>query len=84
MLLSIGFNFRSLSDESLPIIFPDDFDGVTFTLQISYTLLISGINILDSHGVIVFILDSWVHNVFIRKLVWMTMPVVTIKFNDCA
>ena len=64
-------------------IYPDDFNGVTLVLQISYKLLISGTDILDSHGVIVFIFDSWEYNVFIRKLVWMTMPVVTIKFEDC-
>ena len=46
-------------------------------------LLISGANILDSHGVIFYIFYGGVDNVFIRKLVWMAMPVVTIKFEDC-
>ena len=47
--------------------------------QLPFKHLIFVPRILPSH----MIFYSRVNNVFIRKLVWMTMPVVTIKFKHC-
>ena len=82
MLWQVRLYVWSLSQESLPFFFPDDFDIVALILQVLYALMISGTNIFYWHGVSIFVFDSRVNSVFIGELVWMTMPVVTIKFKD--
>ena len=44
-------------------LFPDDFDIVTLILQVLHMLMISEMNIFDSHGVSIFVFNSRVSSV---------------------
>ena len=66
----------------MPIFFLDDFYIVALIWKVMYTLMISGTNILDCHGVSIFIFNGRVNSVFVRKLVCMTMLVVPIRFEN--